>query len=77
MSLYNAGDMQNAILAFEAELLKNGTNEDAKFQLASALVLTMQWTTRGSYEHVNESANPTNQTLHLNEFVCVRDKELL
>merc|ERR1711865_776823 len=42
MSLYEAGDMQNAILAFEAELLKNGTNEDAKFQLASALVLTMQ-----------------------------------
>ena len=39
MDLYNRGDWQNAIYAFEAELMKNGSNEDAKFQLASAIIL--------------------------------------
>jgi len=39
MGFYAQGDLPNAILAFEAELMKNGNNEDAKFQLASAIIL--------------------------------------
>eukprot|EP00658_Telonema_sp_P-2_P081347 TRINITY_DN8313_c0_g2_i1.p1 TRINITY_DN8313_c0_g2~~TRINITY_DN8313_c0_g2_i1.p1 ORF type:complete len:178 (-),score=46.62 TRINITY_DN8313_c0_g2_i1:351-884(-) len=39
MKLYSQGDLQNAIYAFEAELMRNASNEDAKFQLASAIVL--------------------------------------
>eukprot|EP00658_Telonema_sp_P-2_P056373 TRINITY_DN4482_c0_g4_i1.p1 TRINITY_DN4482_c0_g4~~TRINITY_DN4482_c0_g4_i1.p1 ORF type:complete len:314 (-),score=85.58 TRINITY_DN4482_c0_g4_i1:174-1115(-) len=39
MDLYAKADWQNAIYAFEAELMKNASNEDAKFQLASAIIL--------------------------------------
>ena len=40
MELYRQGDFGNAILAFEAELQRNGDNPDAKFQLASAIILS-------------------------------------
>jgi len=40
MELYKKGDFGNAILAFEAELQRNGDNPDAKFQLASAIILS-------------------------------------
>ena len=43
MGLYAQGDWQNAIYAFEAELMKNAANEDAKFQLASAIILAKSW----------------------------------
>lgn len=39
MELYRSGDYSNAILAFEAELQRNADNGDAKFQLASAIIL--------------------------------------
>jgi len=39
MELYRQGDFQNAVFAFEAELQRNGENADAKFQLASAIIL--------------------------------------
>jgi len=40
MDFYQKGDYGNAVLAFEAELQRNGDNGDAKFQLASAIILS-------------------------------------